>query len=247
MFDLLKLIIDITIKIVPGTSTWRREKRLSRIGADLFYIYILLNEMMTLGEAILGELEGILEALPGDATADSASCEVLIRPEFRLQIRRQWENLIIIFGLLENYSKELQMLDAVAYRRLFLLIHGKESFLRWISVRLAMEKLPLGSSRSMIEAMDRHVVSRPPNYYSVMIYNTDMLNEMIYVPTDRDWAQYDRSRLSFVIERARTEQLDAIEVEMVRLRESLEKTFELSDVLLIISHEDARERMRDIL
>jgi hypothetical protein len=247
MFDLIKLMLDITIKIVPGASSWRREKRLNRIGADLFYVYIMMNEIITLGEAIISGLEEIVESFPDDGTAESVTHEVRVHPELRIRIRRQWENLIIIFSLLNRYSKELQVLDAVSYRRLFLLIKGKESFLRMISVRLAMGRSPLGSARDMIDAMDEYAVNHSPDYMSVMIYQTDMTNEMISVPPDGNWTQYDRSSLALVIEKARAEQLQAIESEMTRLRESLEKTFKLSDVLLVVSREDARGRMSEIL
>jgi hypothetical protein len=63
MLELLKLLADIAVKVIPGITKDRHAKQLNRIGADLFKVYIYINESLILGETIMEAIDRTLTRL----------------------------------------------------------------------------------------------------------------------------------------------------------------------------------------
>ena len=129
MLEVLSLLMDFALKIVPGLSKHRQAKRLNQIGADLFQVYILINESIMLGEIIMERLESGLQALARRIASDGDMASVPATGGLDLLVVRQLQNLTLIAGLLGRYSAELQVVDGAAYAQLSKLLESKLSML----------------------------------------------------------------------------------------------------------------------
>lgn len=60
MFELLKTIIEVLAKAVPGILERHKARRLRTVGAELFVLYSSINKILVTGYAVVSSLESAL-------------------------------------------------------------------------------------------------------------------------------------------------------------------------------------------
>jgi hypothetical protein len=143
MVDVLRALIDALCRFAPALAGRREDKKLRRIGARLFLIYIRLVETLMTADRIVDSLEYFAEnpenRFGWDHIADS--------------VKEQALNVARLRQLLDDNAKTLILLDGAGYARLVPFLHMKLGFLRGLEVSLRGGQLPLGSSEGQLDAL----------------------------------------------------------------------------------------------
>jgi hypothetical protein len=246
VFDLLKFFVEVTLKILPSVSAEKRKNTLNSIGADLFQIYIFLNEAEMLGEIILETLDGDIERLGRKMATEGGEATITVGWQFPSLLTRQRQNLDFILMLLKKYGDELQVVDPVAYRKLRLSVTRKFNALSVITSLLGSSQIPIErNSNSLTELMDRLVrESVHGNLRDIKNFMSEVDNALIMVPVEDSWSASQYQELAEVLDITRLErQLASIRQSLDSLRESLTNTFSIQEILPLVGSRDLLEKM----
>jgi len=230
MLDMLKLLADIALKVIPGITKDRRNKQLNQIGADLFLIYVYINETLMLGEIIVEKIDYTLTRLRRRIAREGATASIYVDPKLRILINRQQENLIIIQSLLKQYATPLQIIDGQSYRRLLLDEIDKADFLDSLQGILGAPVADPGSYNDFPRALNG---SEDP---LALIARWGEITG----PSREFWTAEMLSAIEAAIEKSQPRtQLAKIQEQLVILRQALTDTFTISEILVTINRKDA--------
>src|SRR4051794_32936236 len=114
MLEAIRVAIELLSKSINPSviSEWRRKKKLQEIGARLFLLYMMLNEVLLTGEDILDELdrEGPLASKEGQGEQEEED-EAIWRRRIRRLLKQQSENFEYIYDQLYLLRPELVAID----------------------------------------------------------------------------------------------------------------------------------------
>lgn len=143
MVDVLRAVVDALCRLVPTLAQRREDKKLRRMGARLFMIYVRLVETLMAADRIIDSLEHFAQHPDNPYGSDHVGDA----------LTEQAVDVARLRTLLSDNAEMLILLDGDCYARLAPLLEMKVGFLSGLEGSLRGELLPLGSSEGQIEAL----------------------------------------------------------------------------------------------
>lgn len=224
MIEIMRAIVDLLARATPLLYRTRRDKRLREIGAELFLLYIRLNEALVCADRIVNQLA---LSISGDHPRARSALDGL-----RYEVSKQYVTLRRISGLLESQRIRLILLDAGVYRQLVPLISAKMSGLQVLIETLRRGYLPIDVPEQDIRALSSgegwEDGTPPPEHFSLLV--NIQANAL---PDHGRWDQDRRTRLAAYLQHRDPQgQLAQIRAAVEQLRVALVANFSLEDMLL---------------
>jgi hypothetical protein len=226
-------------------------KKKAKIGANLFSIYNSLNQILINGYSIVGSLEDYLERMEQHLTKkDDKHALDVGRNSIGYLLVEQRVNIEKFRNALESLFLELNILNGDFVRKIIPLISGKFDALSHLIHVLSQGKMPL-QSFTMEEFMDMVKANEKwlsmfhdhdhdiRDYYlcidqkaqSNFLFKLD--KNSIFIPLNKKWDKKIYLQIKeYLAEKNPRETLDEIKNTLETLRESIEKNFSVSDILL---------------
>lgn len=232
MFEIIKVILETLGKLLNPSelSKLAKDKKRREIGAQLFLVYVYLNEVIVCGESIISSLEVYIERMQlGHAHALTGGSWV----SFKLNEQRL--NIARLVTSIRRLSRELQIVDGEAYRQLMPLVEGKCNAIDGLLRILGDERLPLcgPTGRDVVAFAAESVHTRDRSELRHIIDDFMSQLEKQSVRTNVPWNENIFADIkTYVAQRKPREQLSYMREVAEQLRKSLEKHFSLSDILL---------------
>jgi hypothetical protein len=236
MFEALKMLLEIAMKVIPAAARNHQKKHLSHIGAELFQVYILINEAAILGEVIIDKIDSTLARLDRRINEEGDSASVPPDGHLEALVKRQLQNFYLISGLLDQFSAELQVIDGDAYSKLTLLLEGKYTLLNAISGAVRSNRLPLVQDpEKFSKVMHEYKGLNDADSSKGQAFYTALRPTIAAVPLDERWSEpVGHSVASLLEETPPREQLGAIREQLANLRKALLDIFTPQDILPIV-------------
>ena len=246
MFEVVKLIVETLSKVLDPKSipTLLRDRRKRELGAELFVLYVALNEVVTNGESIVSSLQTYCKRMEAHMEGNSDPYALTGGSWIEHKLVRQRTNLAKFGRSVQRLYRELQIIDAESYRNMKPLIEGKSNALDSLMCNLSEAKLPANgptdaSLRQLLlqdderdfKAWDRQGgLALREEFDRGSLSAREPWNEQAYEIVER-----------YLSTRKPRSQLEAISEVASNLKISLEKHFCVSDILL-----DVRDKRFDI-
>ena len=222
MIEFVKLIVDVVLKAVPGIVSRNERDKAARLGADLFLLYVQVNDVLVRAEQIITQMERYDRASDLElATARGALLQLV--PD-------QISDLRAVTERLQALHWELQVLDGEAYVSLDFLVGIKSSALDQLSYALTLDHLPLGTTT--VEVDDdgiRWPEVRPAHHARWTLFD-DLREEL---GRDNPTREDEVRRIRTYLERRQPrEEMRAIRENLENLREAIAANFTIQDILI---------------
>jgi len=222
MIEFVKLLVDLVVKAVPGILGKNERDQAARLGADLFLLYVQINDVLVRAELIVTQMERYDRATDLElATARGALLQLV--PE-------QISDLREITGRLQALHWELGVLDGESSASLEFLLGMKSSALDQLSYALTLDHLPLGTTT--VEVDDdgiRWPEVRPAHHARWVVFDNLRQELGLDHPTREDEVRRIRTYLE---RRQPREEMRAIRENLEKLREAIAANFTLQDILI---------------
>ena len=239
MLEILKLLTDIALKMIPGITKGRKDKQLNQIGADIFHIYTQINEALILGAIIADKVDLTLMRLNERVAIQGGDASISVDVYLPTLLARQQQNLQIILFLINKYSTQIQIIDAESYRRLMGLLRGKLGVIGMLGNIINWDR-----NFPVIENYDEllGVLDSPkdlsPRGDAEFIRSLDAA--IVEVPLAGRWTADMLPNIEAAILRSHPrQQMEEITDQLAALGKSLKDTFEISEILRISTDKDA--------
>lgn len=134
MIEIMRAMVDLLARVVPALFRARRDTRLREVGAELFLLYVRLNEALVCADRIVDQLTACVS---GRSPARAAPATL------RYELAKQHVTMQRISGLLESQRIQLILLDAGVYHQLVPLVSAKVSSLQTLIATLRAGHLPI--------------------------------------------------------------------------------------------------------
>lgn len=222
MIEFVKLIVDMVAKAVPGIVSRSERDKSAQLGAELFLLYVQLNEVLVRAEKITT----MLERYDPEAGRDN----YWTRQALLELVPDQIADLRASAARLQDLNWELQVLDGRSYGALRFLLDLKMSALDVLAYAITVDHLPLGTTSIVID--DAGIQSLPTmmSLRSFQSLSSELYNELgLDNPTRSDEARRIRAYLE---QRHPRDELEAIRENLERLRDAIGEHFTIEDILL---------------
>jgi hypothetical protein len=251
-----KLSIRDVVDVVKDVDQWRRQRKMADIGASMFQLYMAAEEIVEKGHGILGHLEFMVRKHRDQVFKDDYIAPTLEREGAKLT-RAMDQQVAIIHSfdaLYEKLRRQIEVIDAGAARDFYNLTSGKTRLL----------ELLIGRSGETGESVGRYFSLDLPEIQDALRQELDCFSEstetarrsyrigaalesglqkhnamVIAVPWSRSTFEVLQLYVHSGLGKRR---LTALHDAAQRFRETLEKNFDLHDVLLAIE----RHRVPDV-
>ncbi|MYW68788.1 hypothetical protein GTY65_32630 [Streptomyces sp. SID8379] len=236
MVELIRALVEAVTQGLPGLRGIREEKRRRELGAELFLLYVRLNEAMLAADAIVRSLEVYVERMGGHLEHGNDRYALTAGNWIVGSVRKQIVNLTRISGLMGRHGTALQIINPDAYNRLHPLLSGKFNALRVLLDIMRSGALPLAPTGEDIaramEAGDPESDDGQDRMMALMRELSPRWHDSA-LATSSEWgpSTYDCVVL-YLREREPRGQLAEIRGALEALRAALEEHFTIADVLL---------------
>jgi hypothetical protein len=234
MVELIKFFADAIAKALPGISEARRRKRRTGLGAELFLLYVRLNEVTLAAERVIDDFEEHAKRI--QIRVDRGYDLHVLRGKTWITASAEVQalNLARVGDLLLRSREVLQAMDADSYNRITRILEWKRGTLQILLRTLRSGRFPLLSEDLEVKAnlsVERHSVSsRPPVADDVLM---PPWRARILPPVDEVWGPEAHAEVvRYLREGKPREQLGEIRTALESMRAALEQHFSLDDVLL---------------
>jgi hypothetical protein len=247
MLEVIKLLLDIFNKLFDPAeiSKLSKEKKIKDLGAELYLLYIRLNELLVNGYFIVEELRRY--AYRRDPYTDGSGYWL------QCSVRAQLRYIENVIQRLNKLRFQLQILDIEAYFKLEILLSSKQATLQTLKNMLWAGVFPIMKYDDLQSA----VPSKPPEEYinSEIWEREELLNPIREIINMRlhenslsitkawDKNTYERLK-AYLSSREPEARLDEIGHSLQKLHEALLKNFDIQDILLAVG--DKRFQESDI-
>jgi hypothetical protein len=245
MFELLKRLVETVLKgfSFDKLAEKRREKRLAEVGTEILLLYTSINEILVVGEMITSELESALGWL--DRKKQSGEIDRHCSTHLDFLLPQQGNNILKFQASLKRLALQLQVVAPEVYSQIAPLMHGKGNALARLVDSLVGNYgqavgLPTADMQQLSQALaaglSETAVPLQPGERPLF---SELQRELAkYVSTvnlpnlgsvGQDAAPVIRNYLEQENPRARLKEIKDL---LVKLREGIETTFSLQDILL---------------
>jgi hypothetical protein len=218
MLEAIKVAIELLSKSInpSAISEWRRKKKLQEIGARLFLLYMMLNEVLLTGEDILDELyrEGSLASKEGQG--EQQEDEPIWRRRIRRLLKQQSENFEYIYDQLYLLRPELVAIDDESDYSVHRLLGNKFRRLAVVCELIEDDRIPPNNLLSGFSIVEESISCSVP------------------------WTAETYAKIEKHVSEGR-KGIEDIRVALGQLRTSLKETFSVQDILLGVGDEKFRE------
>jgi hypothetical protein len=218
MLEAIKVAIELLSKSInpSAISEWRRKKKLQEIGARLFLLYMMLNEVLLTGEDILDELyrEGSLASKEGQG--EQQEDEPIWRRRIRRLLKQQSENFEYIYDQLYLLRPELVAIDDESDYSVHRLLGNKFRRLAVVCELIEDDRIPPNNLLSGFSIVEESISCSVP------------------------WTAETYAKIEKHVSEGR-KGIEDIRVALGQLRTSLKETFSIQDILLGVGDEKFRE------
>jgi hypothetical protein len=218
MLEAIKVAIELLSKSInpSAISEWRRKKKLQEIGARLFLLYMMLNEVLLTGEDILDELyrEGSLASKEGQG--EQQEDEPIWRRRIRRLLKQQSENFEFIYDQLYLLRPELVAIDDESDYSVHRLLGNKFRRLAVVCELIEDDRIPPNNLLSGFSIVEESISCSVP------------------------WTAETYAKIEKHVSEGR-KGIEDIRVALGQLRTSLKETFSVQDILLGVGDEKFRE------
>jgi hypothetical protein len=242
MLEMLRILADAVSKALPALTKARRENKLRKLGAELFLLYVQINEALICAGRIVSSLEVYIERMSEHRQSGRDGVALNAGEWISFEIEKQTLNLARIGQTMQHLRTPLQIVDATSYAQLEPLIEGKRNALDLLLRVMRRGRLPIGvPSRSdaleLIEAYRRSRLPWREGYNELVDVLESKLAERS-VSSDSPWGENTYQIVSTYLEtRKPRDEIAMIRAALDRLRECLEQNFSIQDVLLEVGDE----------
>ncbi|MCX5182680.1 hypothetical protein [Streptomyces sp. NBC_00268] len=146
MIELLRLLIETVTQGIPRIGSFRESKKRRDLAVDLFLLYVRFNETMLAADLIVKQLEAYVAPEP-------RSERRFIIDQLRFEMERQVNNLDRLYATLSGRSAVLWIIEPDAYRRLAVMVGGKQDHLLGLRMLLERGRLPLDLNYAEISSL----------------------------------------------------------------------------------------------
>jgi hypothetical protein len=243
MFEIIKVLVEYLSKLINPTelSKLKRQKDMRELGCQLLILYVRLNEIIVTGEEIIRGLERYVERTEADL-AQGETSEWLLKwgSNFILpNLLKQHSNIDRLNQALTDFHEELAIIDADAYLKLHYLLVAKRSAIDQLLEIVADGNMPLGGPteeeiKEYLEDPSLGRAFRPTRYErSEFADRIGWELRRDAIPISKPWNNDVYRQVKEDLDsRKPREQLKYIYAVATQLRESLEKYFSITDILL---------------
>jgi len=222
MIEFVKLIVDVVLKAVPGIVSRNERDKAAYLGADLFLIYVQINDVLVRAEEIVTQMERYDRASDIDlATARRALLEL---------VPRQISDIRVITERLRELDWELKVLGGQSHLALDFLLGIKSSALDVLSHALTLDQLPLGTTSVEVDDEGVRWPDIRPTFYARQKVLDNLYDELGQENPTRD-DEVRRIR-AYLQQRQPREEMRAIRENLETLREAIAANFTIQDILI---------------
>lgn len=236
MVELIRTLVEALAQGLPGVRAVREEKRRRKLGAELFMLYVRLNEAMLVAEGIVRSLEVYAQRM-GDHLEHGNDPYALSAGNWIAgNVSKQIVNFTRISGLMSARGAALQIINPDAYNRLLPLLSGKMNALRVLLDIMRSGALPVSPTREdiarLMDAGEGSSSWRNHEFSDVVRELSPHWRETAFA-TSGDWGPSTfQGVVRYLQERQPRAQLAEIRSALELLRTALEEHFTIADVLL---------------
>lgn len=247
MIEFLQPFVEVLARIVPGISSSRERTRSANLGAELFLLYVQLNEALALAEDIVNSLEVYVDRMSEHVRTGTDPYARTAGEWVSSNVREQIDNLAGIKDRMRKLRWDLQVLEGEANNNLRFLIAYKMSALSVLADAVDRNRFPVLGRPQLADP-----ASVPPG--------VELLNDAIslgYYPAlareiadnsvamDAPWDAAVLTVIKRYLEvRDPRRELDDIRTSMELIRAALEANFSVRDILLRAGDPRARNRRK---
>lgn len=243
MLEIIKMIVDLLGKFINPSEILklRREKQIGDLGAELFLLYVNLNEILIAGEHMIDSWKYYLNRIDrrkgyGYDTYTMSRSWALDRSR---ELHEQFQRIKKLSDGLSRCSAQLQILNAEAYLKISVLLFGwrKISLLRDLEGILRKGSMPLLSADMLNDALEILLrLDRDPNRNDEnSLINTmeKSCKEIIPLSDPSIWDSSVYKKIeSYLNSGEPRQQLDEIRAVLQQLYSTLKDNFSIQDILL---------------
>ena len=222
MIEFVKLIVDVVLKAVPGIVSRNERDKAAYLGADLFLLYVQINDVLVRAEEIVTQMERYDRASDIElATARGALLEL---------VPRQISDIRVITERLRELDWELKVLGGQSHLALDFLLGIKSSALDVLSHALTLDQLPLGTTSVEVDDEGVRWPDIRPTFYARQKVLDNLYDELGRENPTRD-DEVRRIR-AYLQHRQPREEMRAIRENLETLREAIAANFTIQDILI---------------
>jgi hypothetical protein len=230
MLDFIQTILTIVGKALPAIATRQREKRASKIGAELFLFYVQVNEAIVCAENIIDSLETYVERMGLHHEYALTAGEWI-----EYQVEKQCINLARIGETMAHWREQLQILDGESFAKIIPLLRGKANALDSLLQAMRAKNLPLSVSQEDLENFARKALdaeaSRDEKYRLQDEFANDVLNGSVSLQSPWD-SEVCQVVVTYLQERNPRQQIAQIRTVLEKIRAALVANFSIQDVIM---------------
>ncbi|MFS4107228.1 hypothetical protein [Streptomyces sp. PD-S100-1] len=236
MVELIRVLVEALTQGLPGLHGIHRAKRHRKLGAELFMLYVRLNEAMLAADEIVRSLETYTQRMSGHLAHGDDRYALTAGNWIAGNVQKQIVNLTRISALMSERGAALQIINPDAYNQLHPLLSGKSNALRVLLDIMRSGALPLAPTQEDIaRAMDSSHLAGFDGHRHMMVLMRELSPQWrdTALPTSSEWgpSTYD-CVVQYLQERRPREQLTEMREALEGLRAALEEHFTIADVLL---------------
>lgn len=222
MIEFVKLIVDVVLRAVPGIVSRNERDKAAYLGADLFLLYVQINDVLVRAEEIVAQMERYDRASDIDlATARRALLGL---------VPRQISDIRVITERLQDLRWELNVLGGQSALTLDFLLGNKTSALDVLSYALTLDHLPLGTTSVEVDEKGIRWPEIRPTLHTRWKTLDNLRDELgQHNPTRDDEVRRIRAYLQH---RQPREEMRAIRENLETLREAIAANFTIQDILI---------------
>jgi hypothetical protein len=219
MLEAIKVAIELLSKSInpSAISEWRRKEKLQEIGARLFLLYMMLNEVLLTGEDILDELDRKGSLASKEGQGEQEEDEPIRRRRIRRLLKQQAENFEYVYDQLYLLRPQLVVaIDDESDYSLHRLLGNKFRRLAVVCELIEDDRIPPHNLLSGFSIVEESLSCSVP------------------------WTAETYAKIEKHVSEGR-KGIEDVRVALGQLRTSLKETFSVQDILLGVGDEKFRE------
>ncbi|MEU4455263.1 hypothetical protein AB0F44_28295 [Nocardioides sp. NPDC023903] len=222
MIEFVKLIVDVVLRAVPGIVSRNERDKAAYLGADLFLLYVQINDVLVRAEEIVAQMERYDRASDIELATARGALLVLVP--------RQISDVRVVTERLQELRWELNVLDGQSRLALDFLLGIKTSALDVLSHALTLDQLPLGTTSVEVDDEGVRWPEIRPTFNAGRKVLDNLYEELGGENPTRD--EEVRRIRAYLQHRKPREEMRAIRENLETLREAIAANLTIQDILI---------------